>query len=543
MARDIMSSTPVARRTRSSSIGPGSSGGRAEALAALRRTVPAGRGRGRPPSTASTPASTRGTTPPTLTPPTPTTSTPMTTTSGPSTGGGTSTTVPTPRVGGLSPDGTAWVGGNPTRPNLLPTSPHCYRPTGWKEATKTYETATQGLKDTIDITADSKMTIVSFVRKMDIFLKDHGLDTVFYLHDSEGNMRYLIKEYAYFTSAQVKTEICLLMAAGDQYDVQNLQWSLQAVHNSLGMTLATSMEKHASEATTGPALYFQLMQTIQSTTSSALRTVEEELVAMRLSKEPGENVNTFTTKMTDKIRRLEGAGRLPDDLCQIMATCLMDSTVETFRLQFTQIFNECERNATRYDYNELIKIATSSYRTSVDRKMWIPNKSNKEKDTLPKALKAELGTLIQSALAKERNSHQASGQQASQQQKQRKGDCNHCGKPGHWARECPDKQGTQTRNTTNNTTGGSNNDSNNTTNKTHWYRVKPTGNDPHEKEKNGKKYYWCAKCTRWNPTHLTDDHKVGYKKEGGTGQLCMSSGALVAGFLCQESENTGWLKE
>ena len=156
---------------------------------------------------------------------------------------------------------------------------------------------------------------------------------------------------------------------GDQYNEQNLEWLGQALLASIGTSLASTLEKYVTTKITGPELFFHIMETLESTSSSVLRTVERELTEMRLRQEAGENVNTFTSTMMAKIRRLEGANRLPHDLGQIMARALMDCSVESFRMQFTHIYNEFEINPKKYKYQVIINLATSSYKSCLDNKM------------------------------------------------------------------------------------------------------------------------------------------------------------------------------
>ena len=95
-----------------------------------------------------------------------------------------------PRVGGMTADGVVWVGGNPGDPHDNPKTPCCYQPTTWKEATKTYEMCTAGLTDKIEL--EGKMTMSSFLNKFESFLTIHGMDSVFYLNDEEGEKRFLM---------------------------------------------------------------------------------------------------------------------------------------------------------------------------------------------------------------------------------------------------------------------------------------------------------------------------------------------------------------
>ena len=78
---------------------------------------------------------------------------------------------PKPRIGGGSPDGTPWVGGNPNKPNKLPMHPTCYRPVKWKESMKIAETYCSGLKTVLEIGEGAKTTVVTFLHCWDAHLK------------------------------------------------------------------------------------------------------------------------------------------------------------------------------------------------------------------------------------------------------------------------------------------------------------------------------------------------------------------------------------
>lgn len=41
----------------------------------------------------------------------------------------------------------------------------------------------------------------------------------------------------------------------------------------------------------------------------------------------------------------------------------------------------------------------------------------------------------------------------------------------------------------------------------HWKILPPKSGEPNSKLKNEKTYYWCAKYTQWNLTHVTDSHR------------------------------------
>ena len=75
--------------------------------------------------------------------------------------------------------------------------------------------------------------------------------------------------------------------------------------------------------------------------------------------------------------------------------------------------------------------------------------------------------------------------------------CNICGKIGHWARDCPDR----------NKGGGANPKGRKPGNRANWLRDPPKAGEPETRRHNSKTFYWCMKCRRWTKTHGTAEHR------------------------------------
>ena len=102
-------------------------------------------------------------------------------------------------------------------------------------------------------------------------MTEHGMDMVFYLPDKNRKVRFLVRDYALFDVEDVVAGVTILREVnGDEYDRQNLRWSAKAILRSIGMTLASSLEKYVTPTVTGPEIFFHIMTTLESSTTSAL---------------------------------------------------------------------------------------------------------------------------------------------------------------------------------------------------------------------------------------------------------------------------------
>ncbi len=86
-----------------------------------------------------------------------------------------------------------------------------------------------------------------------------------------------------------------------------------------------------------------------------------------------------------------------------------------------------------------------------------------------------------------------------------KGNCHNCGSDQHWAADCPNKG-----------TGDASSKKGNDTKVKSWRTTPPASGASESVSRNGRTFYWCAKCKRWTASHGTSGHtgKSGAKKGG-----------------------------
>ena len=93
-----------------------------------------------------------------------------------------------------------------------------------------------------------------------------------------------------------------------------------------------------------------------------------------------------------------------------------------------------------------------------------------------------------------------------------KGNCNICGSPDHWAADCPKRQN-QSGDTVSKK-GNSNSGNGNPKKVKSWRTTPPASGSSETTQRNGRTFYWCAKCKRWTASHGTAGHtgRSGSKK-------------------------------
>ena len=77
-------------------------------------------------------------------------------------------------------------------------------------------------------------------------------------------------------------------------------WSTIYLMNSLSILQKTRLQKYFTTGMEGPILWMYIISENQSASSRALRQVDKDLEAMKLSSFPGENVKLCTSNIDDK---------------------------------------------------------------------------------------------------------------------------------------------------------------------------------------------------------------------------------------------------
>ena len=235
---------------------------------------------------------------------------------------------------------------------------------------------------------------------------------------------------------------------------------------------------------------------------STQRLYISQLQKLKLTKEPGEDVNLFSDKVLSIARHIGGLSSIPiPDLHTLIYQCYEGSSTPTFASTVTNLLADCFKSTpSAENWESNVAYLKQLYRDLVTRSCWVAVKNMKEKSdgtaakASVKSLKAEIQRLKKTA--------------SSGTAKNTELVCYWCGEPGHAKPNCPNLEqpkkytggkGETKGRSTNNNQGASNSNA----------KAAPQDGDSHTKSINGSAHKWCATCKKWNTgakAHLTADH-------------------------------------
>lgn len=448
-----------------------------------------------------------------------------------------------PTMGGLKQTGeddyVPWTGGEPSPTwdhldNSDPTNiqPSQYRPTRVGNAAKSQYYRTTGLEVKCTRTSD----ILSLQKKVMDHLVTHGMDTITYLPDPHDatSMVSVITEHAKFTTEVADTCEAPQMKKYDEYDHENVRDAKKFLINSLDEHLEKQIYENCKDEDSFICYWMNLMLLIRPVSIDQYDKIKERLKSRRVETYAGENIEELVSDFLSDWKELDGAGMYDHNLTHSMLKSIMEgggNINEDFRSDLRVIKkklnaklleirhkdykaqNEAMSKA-KLDVQTILTEAKRIYREVKEDGGWPA--ASLVKDS--RAMKRGYGAHMLEAAVHELKQSLNIGSGPMK----KTGTCHNCGEPGHWAAECPKKGGTRRPGPPRNDRKWSN-------------PKKDKGRKPFEREQrdrgtkrpsnrtgpfpppkdgereikmhNGKKFYFCSKCNRWNLSHPTDLHK------------------------------------
>ena len=408
---------------------------------------------------------------------------------------GTSPDVPSgdsPRVGGHS-DGIWWTGGSnrlSSRATRYSTN-NARRPTVFRESRAIEQAVTAGLSDDLrlgsSLTDEStgRVTLISWIANIRVYMTDCGLDTVFRVYDGATDTETNVLESWGTTSLEDMKKWVLQLQTGVvmrdgvtlpvcPFDLDNLRWSGRAISSSLKTEFWNRLRSVWPMDTPGPLLFVAAVSHLQQTSAAAVRILERELMTLRLTQEPGQHVVNFVQKVSELCKTIDGTGQASIDLPAMVASLFLGSDVLPFSMFAVQIHLKVEHPSPGETWEWVCQELSTRFMSLKGQGLWSPLEGRRAD-----ALVSQLSIA-------------APGNPSGRPPRA----CYTCGEVGHLQNACPQGTSNQGTGRRGRRTGTGVN-------------APPKGNAPTCKMVDGVKWCYCETCNRWTKgtgAHLTLEH-------------------------------------
>lgn len=451
----------------------------------------------------------------------------------------------------------AWTGGSRTTPITVPASSRAYRPTEYKSKRKCEEDCSSGIGDKFELKTPDEIIkdadavlFVDWIDQLQMFMEDTGQDGVFYLTKGRKEIN-LLTDFGALDVEETTAAVNSIKRLGCTYDATNLKTSGIAVRASLSTSMLQRIKGMVPVNASGPETLAAVVAAHQILDTTGCRILTEELLKLKLSEFPAENVDQFRLKVLEKGRRIEGCLLPLPDLPALIAKCFRGSQSVDFNMEVATWYKKATRRRVT-DWREIVSDLTLTYKTLYTNGEW-PAATNRKED-VAKTIQGLFSKMENKLDSKIENKIVNKLQQSSMRGRGNGGNggnngngggtqsetrsCHHCGKVGHIKPNCPelkkapssDSGGSKTQSATTSTLPGKKR-----------YEA-PGDNEPHTKKLGADTWKWCGKCKRWNKgdsAHLTDEHRA--KETSATASTTSSRLAVAHGGGILRQSTMGFL--
>ena len=358
----------------------------------------------------------------------------------------------------------------------------------------------------------------------------------------------IVQYYSQYSPKTTREHYKAAKAKFDHYNVNNDAAVCDFLLDLLELKLHDMVSEKLEDDNGFLVTWLQLIKSIQMTNIEHYETLNEQVEACCPSQFPGQNVTTLASTFRAYARELDNAYAYDHNLTLMMLKTFllaggndnkdykMDLCItkkelkKELKIVHHMGYDEAKEHMTKQDltYKSICEVTENAYSEQADRSKWPPARNIHRDSAAPPAsfhaiaptdrtyTSAEINALFQTKMGTQPTSSKS-------------GNCNRCGKPGHWARECPNKSHMDT-NENNSNNGGHNGGSGcsngsarggnvnahsssntqdngqNQHNTQNWKYIAPTPGQSQCKVANGTTFEWCGKCKHWTTSHNTDSH-------------------------------------
>ena len=395
------------------------------------------------------------------------------------------------------------------------------------------------------------------------------MDTIAYRAPASDptNMQLVVTEYSKFALSDVVASSKSLCGKYDLYDNNNDVSATNWLLDSIDADLKKDLQDRLKLLDGFTPHWIQLISLIQSVSFARFDRIKREIETISILKYPQQNVKDMATDFLSKGKELSTHGHYEHRLTLTMLNKFLEgggSSGDHYTLQYRHSLLELRSKLDKtlveigrlsttdqnlriasenLTYRDICQRAEEEWKKLFDDGRWGPARVKQDSHRPPTNFGANLfqagpGAVDPQVILAALGLIQSNGLQLKGTGGSTKpGKCRNCGKEGHWAKECPDKQ--------------SKKDTNGTNQPNTWRKRKPDASwCTKVEEKNGvthwsykhndKVFHYCNTCKRWTTSHWTGTHKpraeLGSASGNGNNQSSGSYLAAVTGGIPFETQ-------
>lgn len=125
---------------------------------------------------------------------------------------------------------------------------------------------------------------------------------------------------------------------GQEYDFQNLTWTLELLENSCDQNLADKIQEDLvnvdSSLECGPIFFYLMMKCVISSTEDAVTAMTEKIKTMKVPDFKGEDITLVTGQLKMALIRLAVLKKIPEDIEKTIFEILQTTSALDFNNYF-----------------------------------------------------------------------------------------------------------------------------------------------------------------------------------------------------------------
>ena len=289
----------------------------------------------------------------------------------------------------------------------------CYRPdhTDLKSFQANEKACTKPLDEALRLEVEPTKKGPTFTRWLkDIerhFLK-HGLDSTLYVLKPrvQGTVLDITSvadttEYNLLNQwGQVKQEDIMafntaVLASPCPIEQGNNNMACEFLKDSVSLDFKSLLDQDLPIVCSAAWMFWAIIQKVQGTNSTAGRDILHKIEVLRLTSQPGYDVDTFSTKLHTMCTNLAGLGEnhLPMDFSVLICSCFDTTGVPPFDLEMVMMSNDLDNNPNALTWNEIITKARAKFNTLKTTRRWPPLLNGGKSKAAESGFAVELKTL------------------------------------------------------------------------------------------------------------------------------------------------------